>query len=174
MNTYTSVQNKTGFTIVELVVAIAVLAILVIISITAYGNARDQARFSEITTEMQTMKAALEEYYAENGAYPIVRDGLYFTKRAYEGNNFIPGLIPDYHEGDLPDIEYGDKSSRLDNTYAYKSNGRDYKLLRVSEQGKSIPKYEFESVPEDMRDPLGWRADSQRSWGYWTPGAVNW
>jgi prepilin-type N-terminal cleavage/methylation domain-containing protein len=59
-----------GFTIVELLIVIAIIAILAAIVIVAYngiqGRARNSARISDITA----VRRSIEAYYAQNGEYP--------------------------------------------------------------------------------------------------------
>ena len=59
-----------GFTIIELIVVIAIIAILagiVVVSVSGYlANARDSKRLQD----MQQLKTALALYYADHGFYP--------------------------------------------------------------------------------------------------------
>lgn len=67
----TSIKYK-GFTLIELLVAVAVGGILmgalimVLNPVGLFGQGRDGRRLSDLTT----IQAALEQYYAENGKYP--------------------------------------------------------------------------------------------------------
>lgn len=65
------------------------------------------------------------------------------------------------------------------NTFAYRSNGRDYKLLRLAEAGKSFDDTELKTIGEEMQDTGGgasprWTTTTKRAYGYWTPGAAAW
>lgn len=63
-------QNKTGFTLLELLMVVAVIGILIgMVTIVATGiriRTRDAKRISNI----QEIKTALEEYYFDEHAYP--------------------------------------------------------------------------------------------------------
>ena len=62
--------NRRGFTIVELIVVITVIAILATISIFAFGHFQEQGRDSKRLAEATAIAASLEKYYDENGEYP--------------------------------------------------------------------------------------------------------
>lgn len=64
-----SVKNR-GFTIVELLIVIVVIAILAAISIVAYTGIQQRARDSSRTAAVQQIQKSLEVYRAENGVYP--------------------------------------------------------------------------------------------------------
>jgi len=59
-----------GFTIVELLIVIVVIAILAAISIVAYNGIQQRARDSERVQEITTIQKALELYQIDNGGYP--------------------------------------------------------------------------------------------------------
>lgn len=60
-----------GFTIVELLVVIVVIAILAAISIVAYNGVQNRAKDAELTDEVQKLQTAVEEYNTINGTYPM-------------------------------------------------------------------------------------------------------
>ena len=59
-----------GFTIVELLIVIVVIAILAAISIAAYTNIRNRANDSVIKQDLANFAKAAKLYYAENGVFP--------------------------------------------------------------------------------------------------------
>ena len=61
---------KQGFTIVELVIVIVVIAILAAISIVAYNGIQQRARDTQRKSDVATLTKALELYYTDNGSYP--------------------------------------------------------------------------------------------------------
>lgn len=63
-------RKAAGFTIVELLIVIVVIAILAAISIVAYNGIQNRARNSARQEAVSTITKALELYYTENGFYP--------------------------------------------------------------------------------------------------------
>lgn len=59
-----------GFTIVELLIVIVVIAILAAITIVAYNGIQAQARDSQRKSDVASIAKALELYYIKNGQYP--------------------------------------------------------------------------------------------------------
>lgn len=62
-------SNK-GFSLVELLVVITIIAILSVAAYTAVGGQTIKAKNSRRMQDVSTIQQALEIYYAENGAYP--------------------------------------------------------------------------------------------------------
>jgi prepilin-type N-terminal cleavage/methylation domain-containing protein len=60
-----------GFTIVELLIVIVVIAILAAISVVAYTGIQNRARTSEVTQSISDAKKKLELYMVDNGSYPM-------------------------------------------------------------------------------------------------------
>ena len=64
-------KQQTGFTIVELLIVIVVIAILAAISIVAYNGIQARARDNIRYSDTKTIIKALEVYKADTGSYPI-------------------------------------------------------------------------------------------------------
>ncbi|MGE4588547.1 MAG: competence type IV pilus major pilin ComGC [Acidaminococcaceae bacterium] len=62
-------KNKKGFTLVELVVVIAILGILAGIAIPRFMDATASARGAKIVADMRTMESAATMYYMKKGSY---------------------------------------------------------------------------------------------------------
>ena len=64
-------HDRNGFTIVELLIVIIVIAILASISVVSYGAIRNRARDTAITTEVANISQKLAVYsLANNNKYP--------------------------------------------------------------------------------------------------------
>lgn len=63
-------KNKKGFTLVELVVVIAILGILAGIAIPNFLDATASARGAKVVADMRTIQSAEMIYYAKNATYP--------------------------------------------------------------------------------------------------------
>lgn len=63
-------SKKLGFTLIELMVVISILAILVAIGVTSYSIIRKNSRDSIRKADLHTIQNALEQYYGKNETYP--------------------------------------------------------------------------------------------------------
>ena len=63
-------KQTRGFTIVELLIVIVVIAILAAISIVAYNGIQKRARDAQRLSDITQIDKALKSYYAVNGTYP--------------------------------------------------------------------------------------------------------
>lgn len=61
--------NKKGFTLVELMIVIAILGVLSAIAIPVYKDYVTSARFSEAKTNLDTIRLLQEQHFADDGEY---------------------------------------------------------------------------------------------------------
>lgn len=98
-----SKRANQGFTLVELLVVISIIAVLAVVGELSYGNAQRSARDSKRTTDLQSIATQLYVYYQKNGSYP-------------PGSNTSPqGLRFSYT--DDPDPAHNPPIYGLDTTY---------------------------------------------------------
>lgn len=64
-------QNKPGFTIVELLIVIVVIAILAAITIVAFSGVQSRARESAMLAAVDSYEKAFRLYYTEHNTFPI-------------------------------------------------------------------------------------------------------
>ncbi len=63
-------KAEQGFTLVELLIVIVVIAILAAIVISTFAGVQARARDTERQTDVKAIASALEVYYTDNGGYP--------------------------------------------------------------------------------------------------------
>ncbi len=68
-------QKQTGFTIVELLIVVVVIAILASITVVAYNGIQQQARDSQRRADMDAIAKALSMHNVERGAFPNTGGG---------------------------------------------------------------------------------------------------
>ena len=61
--------GQAGFTLIELMIAVAIVAILAAIAIPSYTGYVQRSRISEATNELATLRMRLEQYYQDNRNY---------------------------------------------------------------------------------------------------------
>lgn len=85
-----TLKKQTGFTIIELLIVIVVIAILAAISVVAYSGIQNRAYASAIQSDLKSIATKIEMYWAEEGVYPAISGGvlagldLSVTKDAYD------------------------------------------------------------------------------------------
>ena len=68
-----SKQRKTaGFTLIELMIAVAIVGILVAVALPAYKNYVIRSRLVAGTNALSTLRAQMEQYYLDNRTYMTV------------------------------------------------------------------------------------------------------
>ncbi len=89
-------HKQQGFTLIELMIVVAIIAILAAIAIPAYQDYTARAQASEAVTLLGGMKTPIVEYYNTNGAVPTVgqlgnatRQGKYVDKIEANGDRFV-------------------------------------------------------------------------------------
>src|SRR5690349_11125210 len=71
-----------GFTLIELMIVVAIIAILAAIAIPAYQNYVAKSQFSESQTVADGIKTAVAEYWTQKGACPVLGTSAGFPKAA--------------------------------------------------------------------------------------------
>ncbi len=65
-----------GFTMIELLVVLALIVILATVGMTQYRNSRLYASEAVLKTDLFHMRDAIDQYYADKGQYPSTLDAL--------------------------------------------------------------------------------------------------
>lgn len=86
---FTKQQRIKGFTIVELLIVIVIIAILASITVTAYSGVQNRALDSAIKSDLSSFAKKAEIYYIDNNAYPawnntsLTNVAMRFSNAAY-------------------------------------------------------------------------------------------
>ena len=65
-----------GFTLIELIVVVAIIGILATIAVPAMRTAPQRARESALKEDLYTMRSCLDQFHADRGRYPVSLDEL--------------------------------------------------------------------------------------------------
>lgn len=67
-------SSQKGFTLIELMIVVAIIGILAAVAIPAYQDYTQRAQVSEAFTMVDGMKSSIAEFATTNGAYPVTAD----------------------------------------------------------------------------------------------------
>ena len=155
-------NSRQGFTIVELLIVIVIIAVLATVTVVAYNGMQSRAQFTRLNSELGLINKALALYHAENGAYPVTgtfgAPGWRYSC-ATGITNFITGISA--HISTIPQAPCNGGATNND-TWLYASDGAGYKLLHIRPNASLSGQ-----PPVAMRDTRYTTASP--SYGYWTP-----
>lgn len=72
MNTFK--RNQAGFTLIELMIVVAIIGILAAVALPAYQDYTARAKVTEVNLQVGSCKGALSEFIQANGAFPASTD----------------------------------------------------------------------------------------------------
>lgn len=103
-------QNRSGFTLIELMVAIAIVAIVSVIGTALFGQAQKNARDGKRINEIGEIQNALEQYYATNNGYPalVAVNGSSNVSALTVLNSYFSNNLPpsDPNTGEVSSYQY--------------------------------------------------------------------
>lgn len=117
-----SLPKKRGFTLIEILVVIAIIGILSTVIYASFDGARQQARNKALMAEMKEVQLALEVYKAQHRRYPSAA-GVYPA-------NLRSALTPTFISR-VPDATGGSRNTNCALSYSSDANGSYYKLAAV-------------------------------------------
>ena len=160
-------NRQSGFTIIEMLIVVTILAMLAGILIPVLEDAAKSSRDSRRGSDLKTMQTALASFHRVNGAYPDTSDAWQGdasgvgANHGYDAVGYCPGLVPDFMPAlpkdpspDLPDAANG---------YQYRSDGTDYKFVALGGP---------ESFPTG--NPFFDPTRAATAWQISTPGGYTW
>lgn len=166
---------KRGFTLAEMIVVIAIIALLAVVVIFNVQEGKKKARDAQRLSDLQQIQLALRIYKDTHGRYPDMgcgrfdTDGLYWT-----GAHPTFGTCTEYIDGvtDFFQTLPIDTNS-FGYIYSSRNNGADYKIMAYQSVEKGvIPK----GTPFARCDLSCTPAfcDNQATYAIYSPGAKCW
>ncbi|MBC8065794.1 MAG: type II secretion system major pseudopilin GspG [Chlorobia bacterium] len=110
---------RKGFTLIELVVVILILAILAALIVPRVVGRTDDAKRSKAASDISTLRGQVQIYKTDVGAFP--ESLLDLRTRPSEGAD---GLRGPYHDKELPTDPYGNEYD-----YQVSSDGEEFTII---------------------------------------------
>lgn len=152
-----------GFTLVELLVVISVVAVVASVTVVFLGQTRASARDGKRQTEIHTLETTLQQYHSDHGNYPKEETGIIIEEKYQdEAGTFYMEMKDEYLPSSPEDPLYGSgktyvDAEGVDRDYGYRyvtnDDGSEYALFNGLEtSGDYIESYSSGSAG----GTLGW------------------
>lgn len=76
----TTHKHSAGFTLIEIMIAVAIIAVLAGIAIPAYNDYIREARLGAVRMNVEPLRLALEDHWLDNGSYAAFKDKAWKPK----------------------------------------------------------------------------------------------
>ncbi|MYN40402.1 prepilin-type N-terminal cleavage/methylation domain-containing protein [Duganella sp. FT109W] len=118
-------QRNSGFTMIELLVTLAIIGLLVSLAAPRYFGNIDRTREDVLREDLYVMRNALDHFYADRNVYPATLDEL--VKEKYlrslpvdpftqSSNSWLPVAPTDASLGGVADVQSGAPGKGRDGT----------------------------------------------------------
>ncbi len=99
-------KNKTGYTLIEILIVLAIIGILASIAVPLFLGQRTKAAYTEAKTNLESIRLLEEEFFAENNCYfRDAANACATTMLTYNGTLADDGGIEDFLPAFTPGAE---------------------------------------------------------------------
>ncbi len=122
-------RHSNGFTLLELMIVLAIMGVLITIAEPSLKNSVIRAREAVLREDLFQMRDAIDQYYADNGKYPSTLDDLISRQERAKGylrdipkdpftgtGDWIVVAPQDSEDGAVFDVHSASPLLALDNT----------------------------------------------------------
>lgn len=120
-------KQRRGFTVVELLIVIVIIASLALLTVFAFGSWRERTARTELQQELSTVSASLNNYRNFNNGYPGVAGGAPVSPTTLNGLAYRP-------------------NAGVTMTYSLRTDGLSYCLKATSVAVASEPSWYIDSA----------------------------
>ena len=125
---YTVGHKETGYTLLELMIVVAIAGILVTLAVPSFQRSAVKAREATLRQNLATIRTVLDQHYADQGIYPQSLEALVeagylrqipndpFTKTADSWQLIFEETTEEETESGIFDIKSGSELTAIDGT----------------------------------------------------------
>lgn len=146
MKSCNSKRVAKGFTLIEMLIVVAIIGILAAIAVPAYSDYVLRGRLSDATNMLSSMQVRMEQYYQDNRTYAV------------SGSYSPPCLTTEYTTGGFFSIYCTNDSSNLSST--------GYIIHAKGVSGKTTSAFDYTIDEKRTQKTLGskWGITSTKCW----------
>ncbi len=117
MMRYRTARRRRGFTLIEVLLVLAILVIIASLAVTAYGPMQRRAYMRAAETQIKAFKTPLQAYLLDMNAFPTTQQGL-------EALRNPPGDLANPSKWNGPYLDSDVPLDPWDRPYQYESPGK--------------------------------------------------
>lgn len=174
VNEMKAAPRMSGFTLLELLVVVAIIGLLAAIVLASLNSGRGKSRDAKRASALRELRTAMQLYYDTNRAYPVAA-----AWRGGQGNcwgmvtdDWIPGLAPNF----ISKLPLDPKPSNCGSVYLYGGDGKDFKIIAHNPENCEAPIMRGLKDPsrDGGTDPMIVDGANCTAWAIYSDGAAAW
>ena len=130
-----SLKNKNhGFSLIELVLSLAIMGLLISMVVPQFSNLRDKALDTSVKAAVLTLQTALESYSSENYAYPDGSLDAAALSQVLIADGFLTSPLKNPYTQST--YQPSDQAGKI--SYTSSDGGASYSLIAYKRDGSTI------------------------------------